>query len=102
MPDRIRLADSDLWLEPEGQPDTIVAGWGGTMRDGLGVRAERGGVEVAITGGVLVDPILGVRHASLGIRDGRVVSVGRAGNPDTMDGVDVVLDTATACTTRRV
>ncbi|HWK29542.1 MAG TPA: urease subunit alpha [Solirubrobacter sp.] len=96
MPERVRLADSDLWLEPEGEPDAIVPGWGGTMRDGLGVRAERGGVEVAITGGLLVDPVLGVRYASLGIRDGRIVSVGRAGNPDTMDGVDVVLDTATA------
>src|SRR6185437_16112817 len=49
-PDRVRLADSDLWLAPAGEPDEIVAGWGGTMRDGLGVRAERGGVEVAVTG----------------------------------------------------
>lgn len=96
MPERVRLADSDLWLEPAGEPDAIVPGWGGTMRDGLGVRAERGGVEVAITGGLVIDPILGVRYASLGIDQGRIVSVGRAGNPDTMDGVDVVLDTATA------
>jgi urease subunit alpha len=96
VPERVRLADSDLWLRPEGEPDDIVAGWGGTMRDGLGVRAERGGVEVAITGGLLVDPLLGVRYASLGVSDGRIVSLGRAGNPDTMDGVDVVLDTATA------
>jgi urease subunit alpha len=96
VPERVRLADSDLWLEPEGEPDPIVPGWGGTMRDGLGVRAERGGVEIAITGGLLVDPVLGVRHASIGINGGRVVGVGRAGNPDTMDGVEVVLDTATA------
>ena len=96
MPERIRLADSSLWIEPEGERDEIVAGWGGSMRDGLGVRAERSGVEVAITGGVLLDPVLGVRHASIGISGGRVVSVGRAGNPDTMDGIDVVLDTATA------
>jgi urease subunit alpha len=96
VPDRVRLADSDLWLEPEGEPDAIVPAWGGTMRDGLGVRAERGGVEVAITGGLLLDPQLGVRYASVGISDGRIVSVGRAGNPDTMDGVEVVLDTATA------
>jgi urease subunit alpha len=96
VPERIRLADSSLWVEPEGERDEIVAGWGGSMRDGLGVRAERSGVEVAITGGVLLDPVLGVRHASIGISGGRVVSVGRAGNPDTMDGIDVVLDTATA------
>ena len=66
------------------------------MRDGLGVRAERGGVEIAITGGLIVDPILGVRYASLGVTDGRIVSIGRAGNPDTMDGIDVVLDVGTA------
>ncbi|MDA0171429.1 urease subunit alpha [Solirubrobacter taibaiensis] len=96
MPERVRLADSDLWLEPEGEPDAIVPGWGGTMRDGLAVRAERGGVEVAITGGLVIDPVLGVRYASIGVSGGRIVSVGRAGNPDTMDGIDVVLDTATA------
>ena len=66
------------------------------MRDGLGVRAERGGVELAIVGGLLFDPVLGVRETSIGIADGRVAAIGRAGNPDTMDGVDVVLDTATA------
>src|SRR4051794_7121560 len=66
------------------------------MRDGLGVRAERGGVDVAITGGLVLDPVLGVRYASIGVRDGRVVAGGRAGNPHTMGGIDVVLDGATA------
>jgi urease subunit alpha len=66
------------------------------MRDGLGVRAERGGVEIAVVGGLVLDPVLGVRHASIGIREGRVVALGRAGNPDTMDAIDVVLDTETA------
>jgi urease subunit alpha len=96
----IRLADSDLWVAPEADdatgPDEIIAGWGNTMRDGLGVRAERGGVEIALTGGVLIDPVLGVRRTSIGIAGGRVVAIGRAGNPDTMDGVEVVLDTGTA------
>ena len=66
------------------------------MRDGLGVRAERGGVEIAIVGGLVADPVLGVRRTSLGVAGGRIVAIGRAGNPDTMDGIDVVLDTATA------
>jgi urease subunit alpha len=96
----VRLADSDLWLVPEaddaGGPDRILPGFGNTMRDGLGVRAERGGVELAIVGGLLADPVLGVRHTSLGIAGGRIVALGRAGNPDTMDGIDVVLDTATS------
>ena len=65
MPERrVRLADSDLWLVPEaddaGGPDRILPGFGNTMRDGLGVRAERGGVELAIVGGLVVDPVLGV------------------------------------------
>jgi urease subunit alpha len=99
-PGAVRLADSDLWLVPEaddaGGPDRILPGFGNTMRDGLGVRAERGGVELAVVGGLVADPVLGVRHTSLGIAGGRIVATGRAGNPDTMDGVDVVLDTATA------
>ena len=79
-----------------GGPDRILPGFGNTMRDGLGVRAERGGVEIAIVGGLVADPMLGVRYTSLGIAGGRIVAVGRAGNPDTMDGIEVVLDTATS------
>ena len=89
-PGAVRLADSDLWLVPEaddaGGPDRILPGFGNTLRDGLGVRAERGGVELAIVGGLVADPVLGVRYASLGIARGRIVAIGRAGNPDTMDG----------------
>lgn len=98
-PSPVRLGDSNLHVLPEAgheTPDEIVPGWGGTMRDGLGARAERGGVEIAVTGGLVLDPVLGIRYASIGIRDGRVVAVGRAGNPDTMDAIDVVLDTETA------
>jgi urease subunit alpha len=98
--DPIRLGDTSLDVLAERDdvhgPDQLVPGFGNTMRDGLGVRADRGGVDVAITGGLILDPILGVRYAAIGISGGRVVSVGRAGNPDTMDGIDVVLDVATA------
>jgi hypothetical protein len=48
---------------------------------------------------LVLDPLLGVRATSLGIADGRIVALGRAGNPDVMDGVGVVLDTATASST---
>jgi urease subunit alpha len=98
--ERIALGDGDLWVTPErddvGGPDEIVPGWGGTHRDGLGVRAERGGVDIAVVGGLVLDPAMGVRRTSIGIRGGRVCAVGRAGNPDTMDGIDVVLDSQTA------
>ena len=102
MPERsaVRLGDSDLWVSPEQDdvsgPNEIIPGWGNTMRDGLGVRAARGGVEIAVVGGLVLDPVLGVRATSIGISDGRIVSLGRAGNPDTMDGIDIVLDTGTA------
>jgi urease subunit alpha len=96
----VRLADTALEVVAEQDdvhgPDQLVPGFGNTMRDGLGVRAQRGGVDVAITGGLVLDPILGVRYASIGVTDGRVVAVGRAGNPDTMDGIDVVLDVTTS------
>ncbi len=99
-PERIALGDGDLWVTPElddaGGPDEIVPGWGGTHRDGLGVRADRGGVDIAVVGGLVLDPAIGVRRTSIGIRGGRVCAIGRAGNPDTMDGIDVVLDSQTA------
>jgi urease subunit alpha len=116
--DPVRLGDTSLEIVAERDdvhgPDQLVPGFGNTMRDGLGVRADlgerpagggrtsaqihadRGGVEIAITGGLIVDPILGVRYASIGVTDGRIVSIGRAGNPDTMDDIDVVLDVGTA------
>jgi urease subunit alpha len=96
----VRLGDSDLWVTPERDDvsgrDEIIAGWGNTMRDGLGVRAERGGVEIAVVGGLLLDPVLGVRATSIGISDGRVVTHANAGHPDILDGIDVELDTGTA------
>ncbi len=98
--ERVALGDGDLWVTPErddaGGPDEIVPGWGGTHRDGLGVRAERGGVDIAVVGGLVLDPAIGIRRTSIGIRGGRVCAIGRAGNPDTMDGIDVVLDSQTA------
>jgi urease subunit alpha len=98
--DPVRLGDTDLHVVAERDdvhgPDQLVPGFGNTMRDGLGVRAQRGGVDTAIVGGLILDPILGVRYASIGVAEGRVVSIGRAGNPDTMDGIDVVLDVGTA------
>jgi urease subunit alpha len=98
--DRVLLGDGDLWVTPEADdatgPDEIVPGWGGNHRDGLGVRSERGGVDIAVVGGLVLDAVLGVRRTSIGIRAGRICAVGRAGNPDTMDGIDVVLDAQTA------
>ena len=93
--DRVRLGDTDLWLLVEEDRtcpgDEVVFGGGKTARDGMAQgpwsRAE-GALDLVITGVVAVDPLLGVVKADIGVRDGRIVAVGKAGNPLVMDGVD--------------
>ncbi len=95
--DRVRLADTDLWIEVETDHcaggDEIVFGGGKVVRESMGqgrvTRAE-GAPDLVITGAVVIDH-WGVVKADVGIRDGRIVGVGTAGNPDTMDGVDPAL-----------
>lgn len=93
--DRLRLADTDLWAEVERDltvpGDEVVFGGGKTVRDGMGqapvTRAE-GALDLVIGGVVVLDPVLGCVKADIGIRDGRIVGVGKAGNPFVMDGVE--------------
>lgn len=94
--DRVRLADTDLWLEVED--DDTAPGWeplvgfGKTVRPGQlmsGKITPQEALDVVITNVVLVDPVLGIRKTSIGIRDGRVVCVGRAGDPDRTEDVAV-------------
>ena len=98
--DRIRLGDTSLWVEVEQDDqergNEVMGGFAKTARDGLMAQATTDAVEIAVTQVVIIDPILGVRKTAIGIRDGRIVSIGRAGNPDIMDGVEVVLGTDTA------
>ncbi|MFI9151362.1 urease subunit alpha [Streptomyces sp. NPDC053367] len=95
--DRIRLADTDLLIEVEedrsGGPgrsgDEAVFGGGKVIRESMGqARATRadGTPDTVVTGAVIVDH-WGVIKADVGIRDGRITGIGKAGNPDTMDGV---------------
>ncbi|GAA4612171.1 urease subunit alpha [Saccharopolyspora hordei] len=96
--DRIRLADTDLLIEvtedrsrgPAGSGDEVVFGGGKVIRESMGqstaLRAE-GTPDVVITGAVVLDH-WGVVKADVGIRDGRIVGIGKAGNPDAVDGVD--------------
>ncbi|MDL2078129.1 urease subunit alpha [Streptomyces sp. GXMU-J15] len=101
--DRIRLADTDLLVEIEedrsGGPslagDEAVFGGGKVIRESMGQsRATRadGTPDTVITGAVVIDH-WGIVKADIGIRDGRITGIGKAGNPDTMDGVhpDLVL-----------
>ena len=91
--DRIRLADTNLLIEVErdlsGGGDEAVFGGGKVIRESMGqsraTRAE-GTPDTVITGAVVLDH-WGVVKADVGVRDGRIVALGKAGNPDTMDGV---------------
>lgn len=99
--DRVRLGDTGLVVQVEAhsQPDDdeFLLGFGKTGRDGIGLRAvtTAESCDVVITNVLVLDAVLGVRTASIGIRDGRILGVGRAGNPDTTDAVDVVVGTGT-------
>jgi urease subunit alpha len=94
--DRIRLADTNLLIEVEedrsagpAPGDEVVFGGGKVIRESMGqscaTRAE-GAPDTVITGAVVLDH-WGIVKADIGIRDGRIVALGKAGNPDTMDGV---------------
>jgi urease subunit alpha len=95
--DRIRLADTDLLIEVTedrsrgaGSGDEVIFGGGKVIRESMGqgmaTRAE-GAPDLVITGVVILDH-WGVVKADVGVRDGRIVGIGKAGNPDIMDGVD--------------
>ena len=97
--DRVRLADTGLILEVEHDHtvygDEITFGGGKTIRDGMGQssRATREGdavLDLVITNALVVDH-WGIVKGDIGVRGGRIVKVGKAGNPDTMDGVDPLL-----------
>jgi urease subunit alpha len=94
--DRVRLGDTDLWAEVERDclvyGDECVFGGGKTLRDGLGTHggmtAAEGALDFVICNVVVIDPVLGILKADIGVKDGHIVGVGKAGNPQTMDGVD--------------
>ncbi|WP_370127759.1 urease subunit alpha [Streptacidiphilus sp. EB103A] len=100
--DRVRLGDSGLIVRVESdsqQPgEEFLAGFGKTARDGLHLKAAavRDTCDVVISNVLVIDAVLGIRKTSIGIRDGRIHAIGRAGNPDTLDGVDVVVGTGTS------
>ncbi|MEU0442496.1 urease subunit alpha [Streptomyces sp. NPDC006186] len=100
--DRIRLGDSGLTVLVESDAqrhgDEFLAGFGKTARDGLHLKAAsvRDTCDVVISNVVVIDAVQGIRKVSIGIREGRIAAIGRAGNPDTLDGVDVVVGTGTS------
>ena len=114
--DRVRLADTDLVIEverdytlaaggglrdadgrPLGYGEEVKFGGGKTIRDGMGQgqrsRAQ-GAVDLVITNALIVDH-WGIAKADIGVRDGRIAAIGKAGNPDIQPGVDIVIGPGT-------
>ncbi|MFD7413557.1 urease subunit alpha [Kitasatospora purpeofusca] len=99
--DRVRLGDSGLVVRVESDSqrpgDEFLAGFGKTARDGLHLKpaAVRDTCDVVISNVLVIDAVQGIRKTSIGLVGGRIAAIGRAGNPDTLDGVDVVVGTGT-------
>jgi len=99
--DRVRLADTELFVEVErdltAYGEEVTFGGGKVIRDGMGqsqmTRAE-GAVDTVITNALIVDH-WGIVKADVGLRDGRIAKIGKAGNPDTQGGVDIVIGPGT-------
>ena len=91
--DRVRLGSTDLWVEVERDltvyGDECKFGGGKTLREGMGQatgRADADSLDMVVTNALIVD-WTGIYKADIGVRDGMIVGIGKAGNPDVMDGV---------------
>jgi len=99
--DKVRLADTELFIEVEKDFTTyggeVKFGGGKVIRDGMGqsqvTRAE-GAVDTVITNALIVDHT-GIYKADIGLKSGEIVGIGKAGNPDTQSGVDIIIGPGT-------
>uniref|UniRef100_UPI003568E95A urease subunit alpha n=1 Tax=Hydrogenophaga sp. TaxID=1904254 RepID=UPI003568E95A len=103
--DRLRLADTGLVIEVEkdytlaagGYGEEVKFGGGKTIRDGMAqsqrTRAQ-GAMDTVLTNALIIDH-WGIVKADIGLKDGRIAAIGKAGNPDTMPGVDIVIGPGT-------
>lgn len=99
--DCVRLADTDLWIEIEKDftvyGDEVKFGGGKVIRDGMGqhplaTRSES--MDLVLTNAIIVD-YTGIYKADIGIKDGKIAAIGKAGNPLLMDGVDMTIGAST-------
>lgn len=100
--DRIRLADTNLWIEIERDEnlygDELLGGQGKTDREGImssSAAAREAAMDVIITNVVVVDPVLGIVKGNIGIKDGRIAGIGRVGNPALVPGARLLMDPLT-------
>jgi urease subunit alpha len=99
--DRVRLADTELFVEVERDLTTygeeVKFGGGKVIRDGMGqsqMSRAQGAVDTVITNALIVDHS-GIYKADVGLRDGRIAAIGKAGNPDTQPGVTIIIGPGT-------
>jgi urease subunit alpha len=99
--DRVRLADTDLLIEVEEDRtlygEEVKFGGGKVIRDGMGqsqISRADGAVDTVITNALIIDH-WGIVKADIGIRDGRISGIGKAGNPDIQPGVDIIIGPGT-------
>jgi urease subunit alpha len=99
--DRIRLADTDLIIEVERDHahygEEVKFGGGKVIRDGMGqsqLARSQGAVDTVITNAVIVDHA-GIVKADIGIKDGRIAAIGKAGNPDVQGKIDIIIGPGT-------
>ncbi|WP_164750052.1 urease subunit alpha, partial [Mesorhizobium sp. M7A.F.Ca.CA.002.07.1.1] len=100
--DRVRLADTELFIEVEKDltihGEEVKFGGGKVIRDGMGqsqVSRAQGAVDTVITNALVIDASAGIFKADVGLRDGRIAAIGKAGNPDTQDGVTIIIGPGT-------
>ena len=99
--DKVRLADTDLFIEVEedltSYGEEVKFGGGKVIRDGMGqsqVSREGGAVDTVITNALIVD-YTGIIKADIGLKDGRINAIGKAGNPDIQSNIDIVIGPGT-------
>ena len=99
--DKVRLADTELFIEVEKDfttyGDEVKFGGGKVIRDGMGqsqVTRAAGAVDTVITNALIVDHT-GIVKADIGLKNGRIVGIGKSGNPDTQPGVTIIVGPST-------
>ncbi|MEI8698239.1 urease subunit alpha [Mesorhizobium sp. ISC15] len=100
--DKVRLADTELFIEVEKDltlhGEEVKFGGGKVIRDGMGqsqVSRAQGAVDTVITNALVVDASGGIFKADIGLKDGRIAAIGKAGNPDMQNGVTIIIGPGT-------
>ena len=106
--DAVRLGDTTLLAEVEKDfavlGDECLHGGGKTLRDGMGLagglNSADGTLDMLICNVLVIDAVVGIVKGDIGIKDGKIVGIGKAGNPEVMEGVDPRLIVGAATTVR--